>query len=92
MIALQAFVESVDGDRFEARFATPKGEVVWAEMRVDMVPEEDRDLIAPGAYFSWTLGDDGTSIVAFSREVFTKEDLERAVAEAENLCTEIKWV
>lgn len=90
-VILDAFVETVDGDSFEARFVTPEGKTIWANMRADMVPEADRDLIAPGAYFTWKLMEDGDMVITFRRDVWTKEDLERAQGEARALIASIRW-
>ncbi len=93
------YVVEVGEGRFLARLLdvtsgdTVEGEE--AEIPVGSVPEAERHLVKPGAYFRWTIRDgDGpaASIIDFaSTPAFTEEDVARAKERARALREGIAW-
>lgn len=88
-IVFDGFVEEVHDEQVEVRLADG-GDEFWTIMQKSMVPEEDRALIAPGAFFKWHV-EDGKSVIKFNREVFTQADIDKARADAETLLSGIRW-
>lgn len=93
------YVVEVGEGRFLARLldvtAGDEVEGEEAEIPLGSVPEAERALVKPGAYFRWTIADsDGpeASVIDFaSTPAFTAEDIERAKARGRALHDGISW-
>lgn len=87
----ECYVSEICGDKFSAviRRIDEKEPNEVSTFRIEDVDPKDRELIVPGAIFHWTII--AQSKIVFSREVWTKEDIENARVQAEVLYDGLNW-
>ena len=96
------YVTEVSEASFECRLLdVTAGDTVESEMadiRLEQVPEAERGLVRPGAYFKWFIervpgAEDAVSCIDFaSTPCWTEEEIERAKAKARELYDAITWI
>lgn len=77
-------------DTFWIRFIDQDEEEMEGAVFKDKIPTSEHKYIQPGAYFHWTIYNDGTYDFKFSREVWTQEMIDKATKDAEELAKYFK--
>lgn len=94
VLDLHGFVQQVEEKTFWAHVIDltkedrPEYSVELAKVQIE--PAE-REYIQPGAYFFWWICDDGSYCISFSKEVWTKEELDQAKRKATELSKVLGW-
>ena len=70
LVQWEGVVQEVKKRTFLANLALvdSSAEYLECKLKISSVPEEDRELVLPGAVFKWSIDADGTSVMRFSRE------------------------
>ena len=91
----EGFVLSVDDEKFWCRVEDLDGDEYEMELITDKITfgsEEDKDWIAEGAPFVWTLFSDDSHSFVFWKEVWTEEQIADAEKRAEELIAQLKEI
>jgi len=88
----EGYVKAIGTNTFIARLESTTESPLETEIKLEAIPQHEREYVKPGAFFYWTIGyrlgtdpQEPISVIEFNKTPITQKDIDRAKAQAQQL-------